>query len=106
MTRVTLTMRTLKPFFKNDSRLAVDRKTLPPRSPSRQIWCTCDDGDDHHHAFRRDKSKPKDPNVVCLYHFFIFYFHLLMPHRSLLMALKTPAIPRTGPAKSAGQQPT
>jgi hypothetical protein len=109
MSQETLAINILNPLGKNDSRLAVDRKALPPRSPSRQSWCTCDDGDDHHHAFRPGGpggSKPKDPNVVCLYHSSIFYFHLLMPHRSLLMAPKTPTIPRTGPAESAGQQPT
>ncbi len=50
-------MNNLNYLGKNDSRLAVDRKQLPARSPSRQSWCTCDEGDDHHHAFRQDKAR-------------------------------------------------
>jgi hypothetical protein len=57
MSQETLAMNTLNHLGKNDSRLAVDRKALPPRSPSRQSWCTCDDADDHHHAFRQDKLR-------------------------------------------------
>jgi hypothetical protein len=57
MSQETLAMNTLNHLGKNDSRLTVDRKALPPRSPSRQSWCTCDDGDDHHHAFRQDKLR-------------------------------------------------
>ena len=58
MSQETLAMNNLNHLGKNDSRLAIDRKALPrDRSPSRQSWCTCDDGDDHHHAFRQDKLR-------------------------------------------------
>lgn len=57
MSQETLAMDTLNHLGKNDSRLAVDRKALPPPSPSRHSWCTCDDGDNHHHAFRQDKLR-------------------------------------------------
>ena len=57
MSQETLAMNPLNHLGKNDSRFAVDRKAIPPRSPSRQSWCTCDDGDDHHHAFKQDKLR-------------------------------------------------
>lgn len=57
MSQETLAMNNLNYLGKNDSRMGLDRKALPPRSPSRQSWCTCDDGDDHHHAFKQDKAR-------------------------------------------------
>jgi hypothetical protein len=46
-----------------DNQYLLAEGALPPRSPSQQSWCTCDDGDDYYHVFRQDKLRLAEINL-------------------------------------------